>query len=116
MVVVNENKPDDIREIMKQDGFDSSVNEGFDFCCSVVGHNGCAAADLSTCVHPLGGQDSPCWSREAVHPQVCTVAIESERGAINIKKKRQKSNARRNRGKRERAKPPARNNNLVQGA
>ncbi|GJJ72306.1 release factor glutamine methyltransferase [Entomortierella parvispora] len=25
MVVVNENKPDDIREIMKQDGFDSSV-------------------------------------------------------------------------------------------
>ena len=25
MVVVNENKPDDIREIMKHDGFDSSV-------------------------------------------------------------------------------------------
>ena len=26
MVVVNENKPDEIREIMKKDGFDSSVS------------------------------------------------------------------------------------------
>jgi hypothetical protein len=26
MVVVNENKPDEIREIMKNDGFDSSVS------------------------------------------------------------------------------------------
>lgn len=26
MVVVNENKPDDIREIMKRDGFESSVS------------------------------------------------------------------------------------------
>lgn len=27
MVVVNENKPDDIREIMKRDGFESSVSQ-----------------------------------------------------------------------------------------
>lgn len=70
MVVVNENKPDDIREIMKLDGFESSVSHSRLQCNHPTPMGGLTTDFFFfpfLLQHLTDCQDSSCRKREAVY-------------------------------------------------
>lgn len=80
MVVVNENKPDDIREIMQRDGFESSVSiPSINPNCRRQLAMDDPIADLFSLFglfqHHTDCQDSPCRKRKAIYSQVCADGI-----------------------------------------